>query len=435
MSQAKIDRAVEIMKANKLHFHKNFPKIYGIGFNDDAMEYLFDDILQEIERILIAGVNCGFSANMKKCLLELTTIAQKTCSDGFVKIKIDGLYTKKNSCLAALAMPEGAGSADLRDSFKAYVTTACEGMEVLKNDSVSRTRTELGYEASCEKLLEDIKKATDNIIDFSSPEAVEKYNVAVTKLRAWRTSVARSGGFYDSATVSPLRDVLRETKAWGELCRTPAKKADAADILPLPEDDLTRVIESESTRQSVEMFFRRCDDYVYAVYEMSNTGVAERVRSLRAELAEARGEMQKVENDRNRGRISQNDYEYYMKRIQNDIDMMEFDLSRIQLDDYSRRELQLRREMISRIEQPIRSSYNHVKSNRIHVHNLFANMDFSRIIALLNNNVGASEMEEGIADIQNTLVARGFIDRQGNVLLENIKFRLGAEYDSAWNRD
>ena len=59
-------------------------------------------------------------------------------------------------------------------------------------------------------------------------------------------------------------------------------------------------------------------------------------------------------------------------------------------------------------------------------------MDFSRVIALLNNNLNASEMEAGIADIQNTLVARGFIDRQGNVLLENIKFKLGAEYDSAW---
>ena len=175
----------------------------------------------------------------------------------------------------------------------------------------------------------------------------------------------------------------------------------------MPEDDLTRVIESETTRQSVEMFFRRCDDYVYAVYEMSNTGVAERVRELRASISEARGELLKVENDRNRGRITQNDYEYYSKRIQNDIDMMEFDLGRIQLDDFSRRELQLRREMISRIEQPIRSSYNHVKSNRIHVHNLFSSMDFSRIIALLNNNLSASEMEAGIADIQNTLVARG----------------------------
>ena len=435
MSQAKIDRAVEIMRANKLHFHKNFPKIYGIGFNDDAMEYLFNDILAEIEKILIAGVNYGFSANMKKNLLELTTIAQKTCSDGFVKVKIDGLYTKKNACLAALVLPASEDAADLRENLKAYVSTAREGMEVLKNDSVSRTRAELGYETSCEKLLEDIKKAADHVIDFSSPEAVEKYNNAITKLRTWRTSVARSNGFYDSNTVSPLRDVLRETKAWGELCRTPAKKADAQDILPLPEDDLTHVIESEATRQSVEMFFRRCDDYVYAVYEMSNTGVAEKVRELRASIAEARSEMQKVENDRNRGRITQNDYEYYARRIQNDIDMMEFDLSRIQLDDYSRRELQLRREMISRIEQPIRSSYNHVKNNRIHVHSLFSGMDFSRVIALLNNNLNASDMEDGIADIQNTLVARGFIDRQGNVLLENIKFKLGAEYDSAWNKN
>ena len=435
MSQAKIDRAVEIMRANKLHFHKNFPKIYGIGFNDDAMEYLFNDILAEIEKILIAGVNYGFSANMKRAILDLTTVAQKTCSDGFVKVKIDGLYAKKNSCLAALSLPSAADAPDLRENVKAYIASSRAGMDVLKNDSFNRTRAELGYETSCEKLLDDINKEAENVIDFSSPEAVEKYNGIVSKLRLWRTSVARSGGFYDAGALSPLREILREAKAWSELCRTPAKRAEAEEILPVPEDDLTRVIESETTRQSVEMFFRRCDDYVYAVYEMSNTGVAERVRELRASISEARGELLKVENDRNRGRITQNDYEYYSKRIQNDIDMMEFDLGRIQLDDFSRRELQLRREMISRIEQPIRSSYNHVKSNRIHVHNLFSSMDFSRIIALLNNNLSASEMEAGIADIQNTLVARGFIDRQGNVLLENIRFKLGAEYDSAWNKN
>ncbi len=435
MSQAKVERAVEIMNANKLHFHKNFPKIYGIGHNDDAMENLCTDILNEIEKILIAGVNYGFSANMKKSLLELTTIAQKTCSDGFVKVRIDGLYTKKNACLAALSLPSSTGAPDLRENLKAYVASSRAGMDVLKNDSFNRSRAELGYETSCEKLLEDIKRTADTVIDFSGAEAVEKYNNIITKLRTWRTSVARSGGFYDANTLSPLREILRETRAWSDLCRTPAKKADEQDILPLPDDDLTRVIESETTRQSVEMFFRRCDDYVYAVYEMSNTGVADKVRELRASIADARGELQKVENDRNRGRISQSDYEYYNKRIQNDIDMMEFDLSRIQLDDYSRNELQLRREMISRIEQPIRSSYNHVKSNRIHVHSLFSGMDFSRIIALLNNNLNANEMEAGIADIQNTLVARGFIDRQGNVLLENIRFKLGSEYNSAWNNN
>jgi predicted transcriptional regulator YheO len=60
-------------------------------------------------------------------------------------------------------------------------------------------------------------------------------------------------------------------------------------------------------------------------------------------------------------------------------------------------------------------------------------MDFSRIIALLNNNLSAREMEDGITEIQNTLIARGFIDRQGNVLLENLKSKLGDEYDSAWH--
>jgi len=432
MSQAKVDRAVEVMRANKLHYNKNFPKIYSIGHNDDAMEYLCSDILAEIDKILVAGVNHGFNASMKKSLIELTNIAQKTCSDGFVKAKIDGLYSKKNACLSALVMPTVSDDTDLRENVKAYIASAKKGMEVLKNDSFNRTRAELGYETSCEKLLDDIAKSADAIIDFSSPAAAEKYNNIITKMRTWRTSVARSNGFYDANAVSPLRDVLKETRAWGELCRTPLKRVDASEIFPVPEDDLSHVIDSETTRQSILMFLGRCDDYVYAVYEMSNTGVAEKVREIRASLADARNEQQKLENDRNRGRIAQHDYEYYARRIQNDIDNMERDLSRIQLDDVSRRELQLRSEMISRIEQPIRSSYNHVKNNRIHVHSLFSGMDFSRIIALLNNNLNAREMEDGIADIQNTLVARGFIDRQGNLLLENIKNKLGSEYDSAW---
>ena len=352
MSQAKVDRAVEIMNANKLHYNKNFPKIYGIGHNDAAMRSLCVELLAEIDKILVAGVNHGFNASMKKALMDLTTIAQKTCSDGFVKVRIDGLYTKRNACLNALVMPKEADGVDLRENIRSYVASTKKGMEVLKNDSFNRTRAELGYEVSCEKLLDEITKHAEGIIDFSSPEAVEKHNNIITKLRVWRTSVARSGGFYDSNTVSPLRDVLRETKAWSELCRTPLKRADASDILPVPQDDLSRVIESETTRQSILMFLGRCDDYVYAVYEMSHTGVAEKVRELRAGLADARNEQQKLENDRSRGRVSQHDYEYYAKRIQNDIDMMENDLSRVQLDEYSRRELQLRREMISRIEQP-----------------------------------------------------------------------------------
>jgi hypothetical protein len=435
MSQARIDRQVEIMNANKLRYSKNYARIYGIGFNDSAMAHLCKEIVDEIEKILVAGVNYGFSPNMKKAVSDLTAVAQKTCSDGFVKVKIDGLYAKKNACINTLVLPDAEGEGNIRENFMAYVASAKNGMGVMRDGGYTKTKAEIGYEGNCEKLLDDIAKAAESVIDFSSPDAVEKYNSILTKLRVWRESIARSNGFYDSNTVSPLRDVLAETKKWAMLYRTPVKRAEASEIFPIPEDDLTRVIESEKTCQSILMFLGRCDDYVYAVYEMSRNGVAETVREIRTSLAEARAEQQKLENDRNRGRVSQADYDYYSKRIQNDIDRMEMDLSRVQLDEVSRRELQLRREMISRIEQPIRSSYNYAKNNRIHVHKLFADMDFSRIIALLNNNLGAREMEDGISDIQNTLIARGFIDKQGQVLYENIKSRLGEEYDSAWQKN
>ena len=75
MSQAKIDRQVEVMAANKLKYSKNYTKLYGIGFNDSAMAYLCKDIIDEIDKILVAGVNYGFSANMKKAIADLTAVA------------------------------------------------------------------------------------------------------------------------------------------------------------------------------------------------------------------------------------------------------------------------------------------------------------------------------------------------------------------------
>jgi hypothetical protein len=203
----------------------------------------------------------------------------------------------------------------------------------------------------------------------------------------------------------------------------------------LPEDDLKKFVESEKTYQNVKMFLGRCDDYVYSVCEKSkDEEVRAAVRRYREKLADTERALQKLAIDKREGRIGEAEYEDAYFEISNEAKNIRLQLGRVKLDAAIKGEMDFRRELISRIEQPIRSSYRHVKHNRLHVHMLFANMNFTRIVAVLNNNIfNKNEMNDAIDDIHNALVTRGIIDYNGNLLMSNIKEKLGAEYDAAWS--
>ena len=71
-----------------------------------------------------------------------------------------------------------------------------------------------------------------------------------------------------------------------------------------------------------------------------------------------------------------------------------------------------------------------MKSNRLHLHKLFGDINFSKIIGLLNNNLDTREIERTIAEIQNTLMARGLVDGRGHFISENIEKLVCAENET-----
>ena len=69
MLQYRVDRVADIMRANGVLFKHGFTDVVAIGFTEEAKAGFFEEIVGEMEDIVLAGVNCGFSWNMKSCLL------------------------------------------------------------------------------------------------------------------------------------------------------------------------------------------------------------------------------------------------------------------------------------------------------------------------------------------------------------------------------
>ena len=103
-------------------------------------------------------------------------------------------------------------------------------------------------------------------------------------------------------------------------------------------------------------------------------------------------------------------------------------MERIKADVVSREEVTRRRELIRKIERPIRRLYNMVKNNRLHVYAMFADVDCSKLVSIINNNASSNEVAEGIAQLQETMVKSGIMNTNGDLNIRRIEERL-AEVD------
>lgn len=427
MTHEKIERLIMTMMYNKIKYNKQFDVIIERGFSDEAKESFFEEVVSELETILEKGVNSEFTKSMKDAIRTLTDIAVKTGEEGRRAMALEKLRAEKRNCLVAMKMPkEQHLDFDLRYNVKQYLESAKTGMEVLKNPNIIPTDIERNNMENCHRLLAEIGEAVEKTVDVSSMAAAEKYNEIIAKLRGWRINLARSGGLYDAGSVGILREILNAAKAWEALCVSGGKQAKIKDIYDIPTDDLTRAIESEIMKQNIEMFLNRCEIYAQETAHMRSQEDMEKVAQLRARLRDIGAKEQQIVADFRNGELSREDAEFELRRLRDDKEFLEYDIKRITPDQVDRAEITMRREMISKIERPIKTSYNHVKHNRLHIHALFEGMDFARLVGMINNNVNAAEFEAGIEEMQRTLVTRGVIDQQGRVLFDNIKKKLAA---------
>ena len=427
MTHEKIERLIMTMMYNKIKYNKQFDVILERGFSDEAKESFFEEVVSDLETILAKGINGEFNKSMKETIRTLTDIAVKAGEEGRRAMSLEKLRAEKRSCMVSAKMPKDLHlDFDLRYNVKQYLESAKTGMEVLKDPKLIQTEIEQNNMKSCRRLLNQIGEAVEKTVDVSSVAAAEKYNEIVAKLRTWRINLARSGGLYDAGSVGILREVLNAANAWEALCVSSGKQAKIKDIYEIPTDDLTRAIESEIMKQNIEMFLNRCELYAQETAHMRSQEDMEKVSQLRARLRDIGTREQQIVADFRNGEISREDAEFELRRLKDDKEFLEYDIKRITPDVVDRAEITMRRDMISKIERPIKTSYNHVKHNRLHIHALFEGMDFTRLVGMINNNVNAAEFEAGIEEMQRTLVTRGVIDKQGRVLFENIKQKLAA---------
>ena len=427
MTHEKIERIIMTMMYNKIKYNKQFDVILERGFSDEAKESFFEEVVSDLETLLEKGVNSEFTKSMKDTVRALTDIAVKAGEEGRRAMPLEKLRAEKRSCLVATKMPkEPHLDFDLRYNVKQYLESTKTGMDVLKNPNITQTDSERNNMKNCRRLLDQIGEAVEKTVDVSSIAAAEKYNEIVAKLRSWRINLARSGGLYDAGSVGVLREILNAATAWEALCVSGGKQAKVSDVYEIPTDDLTRTVESEIMRQNIEIFLNRCEVYAQETAHLRNQGEMEKISQLRTRLRDIGAKEQQIVSDFRNGELSREDAEFELRRLRDDKEFLEYEIKRITPDQVDRAEITLRREMISKIERPIKTSYNHVKHNRLHIHALFEGMDFARLVGMINNNVSAAEFEAGIEEMQKTLVTRGVIDQQGQVLFDNIKKKLAA---------
>ncbi len=422
MTHEKIERLIAIMSSNKIKYNKQFRSILEHGFSDEARETFFEEVVAELETLLGKGVNGSFTKSMKETARDLTDLAVRSGEEGRRAAALEKLRQEKRNMMAtSKSSKEVHMEFDLRYNVKQYIESTVTGMKVLEEPGLTRTASEESNMKSCSTLLREIGEAVDRTLDVSSIEAGNRYNEVIEKLRSYRIRLARSGGLYDAGLVGTLREALNAAKDWEKLCTFNAKRAKTKDVYTeIPADDLTRTVESEVIKESVGMFLARCEAYAKETATMGKNGVMERIMELRAQLREIGAKEQNVVAQFRNGELTRDDAEFELQRYKDEKDYINYEIERVKIDKISPEEIAIRRAMISKIERPIRQIYNHVKSNRLHIHTVFNGIDFPRLVGMINNSVSQGEFESGIAELQQVLVTRGLLDNQGQVLRDNL---------------
>ena len=426
MNIQKINLVVSAMSANKIKFNKQFESAVAHGFSDEAREAFFEEVVSEMEKILRHGINNQFNKPMKQAVADLSDIAVKLGEDSRRSLTLERLRFEKRNCMSNLKMTHElfAPEFDLCANIREYLDNSKEGIKVLQEDADKQMGIETANMKSCRKLIDEIIVSLDSVTDVTSQEAAKYYNEIITKIRSWRIKVARSGGMYDAASVEILNGVLKTVSEWSEINTPHLLRARVQDVYGIPVDDLTKAIESVAIKQNVEMFLNRCENYAKGTASMRDNGTNEKILASRARIRELEKKQSAVVVKFKNGQIERDDAEYELQYLKDQIDYLKFDIERLETDKVSMQEVNARREMISKIERPIRMSYNHVKNNRLHIHALFSGMDFSRLLSMVNNNINAAEFAIGIEEMQAALITRGVIDKQGKLLMENIQQKL-----------
>ena len=429
MSRETVARLTAAMDANKIKYNKEFATALQRGFPDEARAALFEEITGDMDMLIRQGVNSDFNRDMKKTLEHLTDIAVKLGEENRRSLTYERLRVEKRECLANMKTGRQARpSFDMCQNVRDYLESAKEGMRIMQAAGDAQTGIEVTNMKTCRKIIDEIIDSLDGVMDITSMQAAEHYNNVVAGIRSWRIKLARSNGLYDATSVDMLRGIQRTVRQWSGLCSPTLRHAKPQDCYEIPVDDLEQTIQSVSIRQNVEMFLNRCEIYAQETATMRDNGSTEKLRECRARLGDIERRKQDIVARFKSGTLSREDAEFDLQDLKDQEDYIKYDMERIKADVVSREEVTRRRELIRKIEKPIRRLYNMVKNNRLHLYAIFADVDCSKLVSIINNNASSNEVAEGIAQLQETMVKSGIMTTNGDLNIRRIEERL-AEVD------
>lgn len=435
MKQDKIERLITVMKANKIKYDRKFESILDCGFSSEAQEAFFEETISNLEDLLHQGVNGDFNKSMRDTVTKLSTVAVKSGdTHRGSSVNMEKLRSEKEKILMALKAPkEATMEFDLRQNAKRYIQSTRDGMMVLNQSSLAQSEQEKSYIRDCEQLLDKAEDAVNNAIDVTSPEAAKKYNALIFSLNKWRNSLAKSGGFYSQASVTQLRDVTNAAQDWSRLIVAGKKIAKKGEYYEeIPQDKLTQVIDSEALHQNVKAFFARCDAFHAELERISNDPVQIQIDNFETQKEECEKQENEIVVQFKNGEISRDKANAKLRKLKEAKEDLDFKIHRLGSNRISRKNIIHRRNMIEKIEEPIRSCYSMVSDNRLHIYTIFNGMDFSRLISIINSTCSTAEFNEGIEAMQRSLLSKGYINEQGKVQMKAIEDSL-AQVNSMLN--
>ena len=311
-----------------------------------------------------------------------------------------------------------------------YIESTKVGMDVLKRPTQDLSTDERKLVKECYTKLDEISETVQGVLDVQSPAAGEKYNSLIEKIHELRGHIARSGGHYNHQTVNRLQNMVDLAKEWSELPPYAPKLTDkifkkAPELYELPENDiLTYVVDGESIRQDIELFFKHCDSLAQKATAAVDQTLIEEVKALREQMKEKEQKELDVLAQYKNGEIDSAEAEGLLDIIADEKETLQFELDR-RADMYSTNErVKLLRQLILKVEKPIRQIYSLVKDNRIHIYTIFNGVEFSDFLGMLNDTVSEEECQMGVNELKKALLANDAITAQGQANMESIEKQL-----------
>ena len=324
------DNIIEFLRVNGVKCDTRLRKIYeqyGCAF--DSLKPMFEYIVKTIDRVIVSGMNDSnsFGGTEKNNILELVELLSEISREDSPakQVEFDKRLKKIKSKVKEVNLV-------MKDNIISRVKSYKSALNVIRRMPVGEERLPLVdlFDAKLDELVKNL----DEVVDFSSPEALKKAEAIVSKLNEWANITSRI--MHDHTTTQILIDAVDIVKEWQTMQKPKklfgifAKRADNIATVEFNEEKesnganlMVQIAMSAPKLMQILTF----GDNLEAQQRIEANNHNEKLSRLTAEkvkqenaLAAIDREKQNIVAQFQNGAIDQNMYYFKMKDLKNRFD-------------------------------------------------------------------------------------------------------------------